>query len=203
MRLLPAALAVLAALPLAAAGAAGQGVSPFTLEARAGMAIPVDHFASGAEAGYLVEATAKLSPLPFVTVYGGWTFAAFPADGDAGVAGLATDLQDSGFRFGGELSAPLAGLMSGAAPYVQAGLLFNRAEIRVSGDGTNTLGMKSDRTRGFEVGTGARITLRRRLAIVPEVRYRSYDPDFPQDPAVDIADEVSYVAASLGVTFHF
>ena len=98
---------------------------------------------------------------------------------------------------------PLAGLMMGVAPYLQAGVLFNQAEIRVSGDGTNTLGMKSDRTRGLELGTGVRITLARRIAIVPEVRYRSYEPDFATAPTVDVAGEVSYVAVSLGATFHF
>ena len=203
MRYLLAALFVVAALPLSAAPAAAQGILPFTVEGRAGMAFPVDDFASGVEAGYLLEATAKLSPLPFATLYGGWSYAEFAADGDAGVAGLETDVRDSGFRLGAELSMPLAGLMMGVAPYLQAGVLFNQAEIRVSGDGTNTLGMKSDRTRGLELGTGVRITLARRIAIVPEVRYRSYEPDFATAPTVDVAGEVSYVAVSLGATFHF
>lgn len=203
MRHLIAALPILAALPLLAAPAAAQGISPFTIEGRAGVAFPVDGFASGVEGGYLLEATAKISPLPFATIYGGWSFAAFPADGDAQMAGLATDLEDSGFRLGGELSVPLAGLLSGVAPYVQAGAIFHRAEIRVSGDGTNTLGMKSDRSRGWELGSGVRITLARRLALVPEIRYRSYDPEFENEPAIAIADQVSYVAGSLGITVHF
>lgn len=203
MRQLLAALAVLAALPLAAASAAAQGISPFTLEARGGVAVPVDDFASGVEAGYLVEATAKVSPLPFVTAYAGWTYASFSADSDGGVAGLATSLRDSGARVGGELSVPLAGLMSGVAPYLHAGLLVNRAQIRVSGDGTNTLGVKSDWSKGFELGAGARITILRRVAVAPEVRYRAYDPRFDEEPAVGIADKLSYVVASLGATFHF
>ena len=81
MRYLLAALFVVAALPLSAAPAAAQGILPFTVEGRAGMAFPVDDFASGVEAGYLLEATAKLSPLPFATLYGGWSYAEFAADG--------------------------------------------------------------------------------------------------------------------------
>lgn len=203
MRHLLAALILLAALPLAAAPAAAQGISPFTLEGRAGVAFPVDGFASGVDAGYLVEATAKISPLPFATLYGGWSFAAFPADGDAGVAGLAEDVQDSGFHLGGELAVPLAGLLSGVAPYAHAGAIFHRAELRVSGDGSGTLGMKSDWSRGWEFGGGVRVRLARRVALLPEIRYRAYDPEFENEPAIGIADQVSYVAGSLGVTLHF
>lgn len=203
MRHLFAALILLAALPLAVAPAAAQGLLPFTLEGRGGLAVPIDGFASRAEAGYLVEATAKLSPLPFVTIYGGWSFAEFGADSDAAIAGLDTRLRDSGLRVGGELAVPLAGLMSGVAPYLQIGMLFNRAEVRVSGDGTNTLGVESDRTQGLELGTGARVALGRRFSIVPEVRYRSYTPDFETAPTVDIASEVKYIAGSVGVTLHF
>jgi opacity protein-like surface antigen len=203
MRYFIAALLLTAALPLSAFPTAAQGILPFTVEARAGMAFPVDEFASGVEAGFLLEATAKLSPLPFATLYGGWSYAVFAAEGDAGVAGLDSSVRDSGLRFGGEVSAPLAGLAMGVAPYLQAGILINRAEIRVQGDATNTLGGKSERTRGFELGTGVRVTLARRIAIVPEIRYRSYDPEFDVAPTIDIANELSYVAASLGVTFHF
>jgi opacity protein-like surface antigen len=202
MRYFLAALSLLAALPLSAAPAAAQGISPFTIEGRAGVGFPIDDFASGVEAGYLLEATAKLSPLPFITIYGGWSFAEFAADGDAGVAGLETNIRDSGMRLGAEVSVPLVGLI-GIAPYLQAGATFNRAEIRVAGDGSNTLGAESDRTRGLELGTGVRVTLARRIALVPEIRYRSYEPEFDVAPTIGIANEISYVAASLGVTFHF
>ena len=203
MRHYIAALVLMAALPLSAAPAAGQGLLPFTIEGRAGLAAPVDVFASGAETGYLVEATAKLSPIPFVTVYGGWSYAEFGGESDEEVAGLDTSVRDSGPRVGGELAVPLAGLMSGVAPYLQLGVLFNRAEVTVPGDGTNTLGVESDRTQGWEMGVGARVSLVRLLALAPEVRYRSYEPHFETEPVVGIATSVKYMAASLGLTLHF
>lgn len=202
MRHLIAALLLTAALPLTAIPIAAQGLLPFTVGGRVGMAIPVDDFASAAEAGYLTEVAAKFSPLPFVTLYGGYSLAEFGMDSDAAVAGLDTKIRDSGFRAGGEVAVPLAGLLSGVAPYLQLGALFNRAEVRVRGDGSNTLGVKSDRSTGFELGAGARVKVARRLSVVPEVRYRSYEPQFPTESEMQI-DELSYLAATFALTLHF
>lgn len=203
MRTLLAALLALAALPLAAAPAAAQGISMFTLEARAGMAFPVDDFAGRGEVGALVEGTVRLAPLPFVAAYAGWSMADFGIDAGASMAGLDTRLRDTGIRAGAELSVPLAGLLSGVAPYINAGLLFNRARVRVPGDGTNTLPAKSDRSRGHEIGVGARVKLIRRLSIVPELRYRSYDPEYPDGPSGNSGGRVSYLAAGVGIAAHF
>lgn len=203
MRTFIAALLALAALPLAAAHAAAQGISMFTVEARAGLAIPVDDFASRGEVGALVEGTLRVAPLPFVAAYAGWSLADFGIDSGASMAGLDMRLRDTGVRAGAEISVPLAGLLSGVAPYVNAGFIFNRARIRVPGDGTNTLPVKSDRTRGHELGIGARVKLIRRLSIVPEVRYRSFDPEYPDGPSGGSGGPVSYVSTGIGIAAHF
>jgi len=203
MRQRIAALLIVAALPLAATPVAAQGILPFTLGGRMGLAIPVDDFAAHAETGYVTEVLLKASPLPFATLYGGWSFAEFGVDSESAIAGLDTKVRDSGFRAGGELSVPLAGLLSGVSPYLQVGAIFNRAQVRVRGDGTNTLGVKSDRSTGMEVGVGTRVMLVHRLSIVPELRYRSYDPEFAQEPEVQIGDRLSYLALTLALTFHF
>ena len=45
------------------AGSAGaQGSKPFTLEARGGLAYPMETFDQGTKVGFLVGATAKYSP---------------------------------------------------------------------------------------------------------------------------------------------
>ncbi|HEX6923845.1 MAG TPA: hypothetical protein VF167_00340 [Longimicrobiaceae bacterium] len=109
MRQRIAALLIVAALPLAATPVAAQGILPFTLGGRMGLAIPVDDFAAHAETGYVTEVLLKASPLPFATLYGGWSFAEFGVDSESAIAGLDTKVRDSGFRAGGELSVPWQG----------------------------------------------------------------------------------------------
>lgn len=203
MRSLIAALVCIAALTGSPANAASQGAFPFTIEARGGLAFPMEAFDPGAKAGYLLEGTAKVSPLPFVSLYAGWSFAQFGVEDDAGFAGVDTRVQDAGARVGGELGVPLVGLMIGIAPYLQVGALFNRAEVEVVGDDSGTLGFRSDRTRGFEVAGGLRTSLLPVLSVTPELRYRKYEPSFETAPAIALVDEIAYLVASLGLTFHF
>lgn len=203
MRFLFAALLALAAHPLAAASAAAQGISPLSVETRAALAVPVDGFASRSEIGGLLEATIRFAPIPFVAAYAGWTLADFGIDAGASVAGLDTRMRDTGFRAGAELSVPLAGLLSGVAPYVHGGIIFNRARVRVAGDGTSTLARHSERTRGHEAGVGARIKLLRRISIVPEMRYRSYEPGYGDDPPGGADGRLTYLSAGLGLAAHF
>lgn len=196
--------AVAAAMVAGLAGSAGaQGSKPFTLEARGGLAYPMETFDQGAKVGFLVGATAKYSPLPFISLYGGWDFARFGAEDDAGFAGVDTRVKDSGLRIGGELGVPLAGLMSGIAPYFQAGVTFTRARVDVSGDESGTLEFESEVTRGFEVGGGGRIWVAPSFSITPEIRYRRTRPDFDEAPPLGIANEVAYLVTSLGVNLHF
>ena len=77
------------------------------------------------------------------------------------------------------------------------------APIEVPGDGTNTLSTTSDRTRGVEAGAGIRVGLAPLVSLVPEVRYRSYKPEFMTAPTVQIANEIRYLTFSLGAALHF
>jgi hypothetical protein len=192
-----------ALLAVLVGSAAAQGAKPFTVEARGGLAYPMETFDQGAKVGFLAGATAKYSPLPFISVYGGWDFARFGAEDDAGFAGVDTWVKDSGLRVGGELGVPLAGLMSGIAPYFQAGVTFTRARVDVSGGEAGTLEFESDVTRGFEVGGGARIWVAPSFSITPEIRYRRTRPDFEEAPPLEIANEVAYLVTSLGFNLHF
>lgn len=203
MRHLRAALILLAALPLAAAPAAAQGLLPFTLEGRAGVGFPIAGFRSSVREGLLAEATAKYSPIPFLSAYAGWGLAEFGAEDDADFPGVETKVRDSGLRLGGELNVPLMGLLSGVAAYLQAGATFHRAEARVEGDESGTLGFRSDRTRGLELASGARVGLTRNLSLTPEARYRRYEPNFDSPPPIGIANEIEYIAVTLGLTLHF
>jgi opacity protein-like surface antigen len=187
----------------AAGAAAAQGARPFTLEARGGLAFPLESFDPGAQTGFLVGATAKYSPIPFLSLYGGWDFARFGAEDDAGFTGVATRVTDSGLRVGAELGVPLVGLMSGIAPYVQGGATFSRIRVEADEDPSGTLDFESSVTRGFEVGAGARISVAPSFSLTPEVRYRRTRPEFDETPSIDIAAEVAYLAASLGFNLHF
>lgn len=203
MRKCIAALMCLAALPLAAAPAAAQGFFPFTIEGRAGLAVPVDDFAPGIETGYFGELTAKYSPLPFTTLYLGWTAAEFSMSAERAPEATSVTLRDSGVRFGGELSVPLSGLMSGIAPYAQVGALFNRAQVRSDGEEGASFRESSERTTGLDLGAGVRIKINRHISVAPEVRFRRYHPDFENEAAAALVDQLSYLGIGLGASFHF
>lgn len=188
------------ALALAAPAAQAQ-ILPISVEGRGGLTFPTGDLARSVSPGYTVGVAAKLRFIPLVRLYGGWEYTQFEAKD--GVPGLESTLTDSGFRVGGQLGIPLVGMLTGFSPYVQAGAILNQAVTR-TGDDDDALGsvrIESERTLGYEVGGGASIRLGPLLAFTPEVRFRSYRPDYGD--AASTRDELSYVSASFGIAAQF
>src|SRR5690606_17518400 len=111
--------------------------------------------------------------------------------------------KDSGWRLGGEVGVPLVGLATGIAPYAQAGVILNRTRIDLAGEQADEASRRSDRSGGFEVAGGIRISIARSISITPELRYRAHDPEFVGDAEVGPAREIRYLVPGLGVTYHF
>lgn len=203
MRTLIVLLAVVLGLCAESAVGHAQGVFPFTVEVRGGGAFPTGDLGSATSPGYLAEVTAKYSPLPFVSVYGGYAHAEFAVGRSDALSVIARRIKDSGWRLGGEVGVPLVGLATGIAPYAQAGAIFNRTRIGLAGDQAAEPSRHSDRSIGFEVAGGIRISVTRSFAITPELRYRAHDPEFAGDVEVGPAREIRYLVPGLGVTYHF
>jgi outer membrane autotransporter protein len=175
-----------------------QSVLPFAVEARGGLAFPTtQEIKDDYDVGYELGATAKLSLLPMLRIYGGYQYTEFAAKGETD--DVKVRLKDAGFRAGGELGIPLVAMATGFSPYVLGGATYD-----VTSTGTNVLGDaetvgKSDRTLGYEVGAGVDFHMSPLLSLRPEVRYRSYKPDFGGNDNPDF----SYIDASVGFEFHF
>ena len=191
-------LALLALGIVGATPADGQ-VLPVALEARGGLAFPLNDFPTGgagggegAQAGAGFGVNASFSFLPGLAVYGGWDRYAFGVDTEGG-AGEDAEFVDKGFAVGGLLSLPVATL-AGVSPWVRGGALFRTLDLS---DGGADLG--SERSTGFEVGGGVTIPLGLVLSFTPGVTYRAYSPQFGDDSE----GSVKYVDVSLGLRARF
>ena len=195
--------AAAAAMLVCAAPVAGhaQSVIPFAVEARGGLAFPTSEtLKDNYDVGYELGATAKVSVLPMLRLYGGYQYTEFTAKDVGGGSGDSSlKLKDQGFRAGGELGVPLLGMATGLSPYVLGGATYDVTSSAVQFvEGTEVVG-KSDRTFGYELGAGLDFHMSPLLSLRPEVRYRSYKPDFGGSHNPDL----SYVDASVGFEFHF
>lgn len=183
---------VLVAALLAVSEVQAQGILPFSLEARGGLAFPTGDFPGGeAENGVGFGVNATFNFLPGVAVYGGWDRATFGA-GDGVLGGGDAEYVDQGFAVGGKLSLPLA--MMGMSPWVKAGALIRELDLEGDDGASLFLGDGPGRSTGFEAGLGVDIPLGLVLSFTPGVTYRTYKPDFGNNDA-----SVSYVDVSLGL----
>ena len=187
----------LALLALGVAGAtpAEAQLLPFAVEARGGLAFPLDDFptdAAGgteaAEGGVGVGVNGSFTFFPGLAVYGGWDRYAFGVDAASGAAEDA-EFVDQGFVVGGQLSLPLGALV-GVSPWVRGGALFRTLELADGG-----AELQSERSTGFELGGGVTIPLGLILSFTPGVTYRTYKPDFGEGSD----GAAKYIDVSLGL----
>jgi hypothetical protein len=183
-------LATAAGFATAPVASQAMGV-PVALDARAEVAFPMGDFGDivGTGAGFTVGAAVGL--VPGFAVYGNYSQVRF---GGGWTGNETSDATDSGFAVG--LSAALPGT-AGLDPWVGAGLLFHRLEVR----GTRT-GVSED--MGFEVGGGVAIPLTPRLRLSPAVNYRQYGASIPALAGLTARDlTVQYLSLGLGLNLSF
>ena len=189
------AASVLVAACALPAAARAQG---FSVEARAGVAVPVGELAEespgvGAAAGPHAGAALVWSATRAVSLFAGYSAGWLGCD-RCGERGLDGQVTDAGFQAGARISLPGAGLR----PWVSAGVL--RHELRFS-DGESTL--SSDPALGFQVGAGAALPLGPSLVLSPAVRYGAYTAELELGDFPDQSVEVARVVAEIGLAYRF
>lgn len=196
-------VAGLAALALACAPQANAQISlPLSVEVRGAAAFPTGDFGDNdvIDTGYGFEVIGKYAVTPGLAIYGGYDRFSFGLDEDIETD---TDVTDSGFVLGGQLSLPLSG-MTRFTPWLRAGAIYNQLSIEGS-ENNVSVKIESDRSLGFEVGGGLAIPLGQVVSITPGVRYRAYsaDFDFSDFGEDENSTDVSYITAGVGLSFRF
>lgn len=183
-------LVVAAGMTAAPAGAQVLGV-PIAVDARVDAAFPLGDFGDIAGTGVGLSIGAAATLLPGFGVYGNYTQTRF---GGGWFTDDVSDATDSGFAAG--LTASLPGTQ-GLAPWVGAGLLFHRLEVRGTRDGVS-------QDLGFEVGAGIAVPLTQQLRLSPAVSYRQYGATIPAVGGLLARDlNVQYLTLGVGLNYSF
>lgn len=165
-------LAALAAVSMAGTANAQMGpTSPFAIEARAGLAFPIDF--EGVETGLTFGGDVIFQATPMFGIYAGYNFATFGIDDEAFEGeefdeDVDVNIEVKGLRAGVRANLPLA--TAGASPFAFGGLVYQSLGFNVS-DGESEGSLSSDEELGFELGAGVEIPLGSRLSFTPAVSY--------------------------------
>lgn len=151
--------AALAAV-LAAAPARAQSLLPFSVEGRAGLAFPTGEFGDGLGLGYGLGANAMVSFLPFVALYGGYSYTTF--DLDTPVRGSEDSYNLQGFDAGLRLRVPTP--LIPVDPYLRGGLVYYSGELSAGG-------AETERELGVQLGAGLNYKLGMLVSLTPEVSW--------------------------------
>lgn len=173
------------------AQAASVPTSPFSVEVRAGAAVPTGDLSDINKTGYTVGANVSFAVSPMLSVYGGYTMNSFGfkdefVDDGSGDSDASARLGVSGPEAGLKINIPTAGTI---VPFVKGAALYHRYSLSVSSsDGSATV--NDDQWRwGFEAGAGVAIPLGPRLSVTPAVSYTK-------------VEHATGVKADVGLSFH-
>jgi opacity protein-like surface antigen len=169
------------AAALAAASLAGTAhaqalpTTPFSLEVRAGAAIPTGDLKEVAKTGYTVGANVSYAATPMVSIFGGYTMNSFGVkedvtteEGEAFPDDASLRVRVSGPEAGVRVNVPVAGSI---APFVKASALVNRFSLSISSDDASGTFGDDEWHVGFDVGAGVAIPLGPRISVTPAVSY--------------------------------
>jgi opacity protein-like surface antigen len=181
---------------LLAAGVAqpalAQTTPPLSFEVRGGAGLPVSDFSDGVGSGWIVGGTVRYQANPGWNVYAGLDFASFPLDEQD--SDVDVRIRDYGLRTGIRTDLRFAAA-PGATPWLEFGLLVNRASVRASA-GEMSATVDSDWALGFEAGAGVSVPFSPRASFTPGVRYRLYRTGFDD---VEGKADVEYFVVDLGI----
>lgn len=183
---------------VAPAAAHAQGVSPLSLEARAGAVVPMGDFADGLKTGFGFGATAAYRVIPMLDIYAGYNWHRFGVEDDPEFGDSDFNLDDSGFELGARVYVPVGGSI---APWLQGGLIMQQLKFGAS-EGGLSASVSTDREIGFEVGGGIGIPIGPNMSLTPGVRYRQYSPSMTLLGETESFD-VQYLVADIGFQFRF
>lgn len=163
-----AALAAMAATAVLAGTAAAQipAITPFSFEARAGVAMPTGDLSDrDADPGVSLGASATFHFMPMLGVYAGYSRATFGGEGEG-------EYTDQGADLGLRLAVPTP--LIPIDPWIKAGVTFHTLEA--SGFTLPTNNFDGDGSLGYEVGAGLGFGFGP-LSLTPGVSWVNYDFD--------------------------
>jgi hypothetical protein len=156
------ALAVAASFAAAAANAQSGPTTPFSIEPRAGLSLPVGDLADEVDAGLALTGDLIFQATPQLALYAGYNFNTYAfkdvEDVDAQIKGF-----DAGVRFS---FAP----MSGFTPFLKGGAVYQKAAITDGGSSLN-----GDYRFGFQVGGGVDVPITPRFSFTPQAAFAKVD----------------------------
>lgn len=191
---------MLVGLGAVAGSAEAQGFFPLAVEVRGGAGFPVGDFGDGVNTGWGFDANAQLRVAPMLSLYAGYGTIDFDSSDEGGLLGSGSGtVTDQGFHGGAMLSLP-TGMLLGVSPYLRAGALYHEAKFDFENDDSD---MESEKNLGYEVGAGLTFPLGLVVSFTPEVKYRSYAPEWDNAFGSEDDEKLSYVMVDLGLKFSF
>jgi len=145
--------------------------------------------------GFGFEAGASLGLGRSFGIYGDYQYMTFDC-GECEEFGLDSRTLDVGFEGGVQLGVPLS--LMGTRPWVRAGVVGHQLQFS-----DPEASATSDLSIGFGVGAGVDLPLAGGLALSPSIRYRTYSAEFASENPIELGTTVSYLAASVGLSYHF
>jgi opacity protein-like surface antigen len=190
-KILVGALAVAATAVLADTAQAQLNATPFSVEVRAGAAIPTGDLADGTETGFALGGNVAYNVTPTIAVYGGYSYNRFGLE-DADDLDLdGVHVIDRGWDLGLRVGVPTP--MIPIDPWIKGGLVYHQLEL--DGDGGN---ISTDNELGFEVGAGLGFSFMPKVSFTPGVTYTSYTIS-GDDLDADEEGDVTHFKIDLGV----
>ncbi|HEX8829817.1 MAG TPA: outer membrane beta-barrel protein [Longimicrobium sp.] len=160
-------------------------ITPFSFEARAGVAVPTGDFSDDVGAGPVLSGSITYHAIPLIGIYAGGTYAKFSVDDSDDV-----DLSDAGLDVGARIGIPTP--LIPIDPWIKAGVVVHRAKVSDSTSDEST-----DWGTGFEVGAGLGFGFGP-VSVTPGVSYVHYNSNIGEGADVEDA-KLSYLKADIGV----
>lgn len=175
-----------AAAALVAGPAAAQipHITPFSFEARAGVAVPTGDMNENTGPGPTISGSITYHAFPLVGIYAGGSWSKFGVD-DSDV-----DLTDAGLDVGARIGIPTP--MIPIDPWIKGGLVVHQARTSLDGESES-----ADWGVGFEAGAGLGFAFGP-VSITPGISYVHYNSNVG-DGQNEADVKVSYVKADVGV----
>jgi hypothetical protein len=164
-------------------------ITPFSFEARAGVALPTGDLNEDSDEGVNASPGLSLSgsvtyhAIPLIGIYAGGTYTRL------GIEDSEVDLTDAGLDAGIRVGIPTP--LIPIDPWIKGGVVVH--QLKASGDGVDD----SDWGTGFEVGGGLGFGFGP-VSVTPGISYVHYNTNFDgEDGEVEV--KASYVRADIGV----
>lgn len=191
-------LAAVAAVGFAGTAAAQVTgpTTPFSVEVRAGAALPTGDFGDVVSTGWTVGVDGTFNITPMFGIYGGYSYSSYALDEELEELFGEADITEQGFDAG--IKATLGGGTLPFTPYLRGGLIYHKLDGEFE-DGDVDEGEELDYELGFEVGGGLMFPLGPRISVTPSVSYTSFSLSAEDDELEAFDVDISTFKVGIGL----